>query len=222
MRKLSFLLLILTLSLQSVWAFSEQFKIFESDKKTKSCRTSVVNITNEREPLFCTYVLSPNVGGAKVGTLLFEFILNPNNPKSVEIKDRLVAVLRDLKGQDDSRVVISLVLTNNERLYFDASDFSDWQKDEWRQLLRVSYDKETTEWRSQVMFPLEHMWSSERDLPASTRKRYQYVIERLQSYSIKQLCVSDVYGRVHIELEVPFERPTDGTITNMIKRCKRK
>lgn len=222
MKKTLLLTFVMLFMATTAGAFSEQYKVFESSRRTKTCRTNVINITNEREPLLCTYVFTPQVEGNKEGTLLFEFLLNPNNEKSVEIKDKLVAVLKDLKGPDQSRVIISLHLSNGERIYFDASDFPDWTKDEWRQLIRVSYDKSSNEWRSQIMFPLEHMWSSEQDLPMSTKRRHKYILDRLQNYSIQKLSVTDVYGRVNISLEIPFVRPTDGTFSGMIKKCKKK
>lgn len=221
MKKFFTIIVALWLAVGSSWAFTEQFKVFESGKKTNTCRTNVVNITNEREPLFCTYVFTPFTEGRKEGTLLFEFLLNPNNEKSMEIKDKVVEVLKDLKEGGDSRVVLTLEMSDGERLYFDASDFRDWNKQEWRQLLRVTYDKATSEWRTQVMFPLEHLWSNQQNLSASTGKRHKFVLNKLQNFSIRKLLVTDIYGRVKIELEVLFERPTDGTFSGMVRKCKK-
>ena len=219
--KFSSLLIIAALTCtQFVMAYTEQYKVFDSGKRAKTCRTNVVNITNERNPLFCTYVFTPYADKRDEGTLLFEFLLNPDNQKSIEIKNQMVAVLKGLKAPGDMNVCITLTLSDGEELRFDASGIRDWTKDEWHQLLMVSYDKATAEWRTQIMLPLEQLISSQSADIEGPHKRHKYVLQKLQNFTIKMLRVSADKGADHIELSIPFNRPTDGTFSSMIKRCK--
>lgn len=202
-------------------AFTEQFKMFDNGPKTKTCRTGNLNVTNERDPMFCSYVFTPFQRGKKEGTLLFEFLMNPDNEKSVEIKNKVLVLLKNLKEEPNAKVSISLELKDGENLYFDSNCMGDWKTEEWRQLLRVGYDRDNGEYRTYIMFPLEQMRSDQRELN-SNKKRHNHVIDQLQAKNIVKIIVKKISTRGNVELEIPFERPTDGTFTDMIKKIKNK
>lgn len=221
MKKVIVALLFLLVNIGVVQAFTEQFKMFDNGPKTKSCRTAILNITNERDPLYCSYVFTPYQGGKKEGTLLFEFLMNPDNSKSVEIKNKILSVLKELKAESWAKVSIALEMSDGEQLYFDSSCLGDWTSEEWRQLLRVGYDRENGEYRTYIMFPIEQLKSSKEEL-TSAKKRLKHAIERLQAARISKILVTKNSARSLIELEIPLERPTDGTFTEMMKRIKKK
>lgn len=219
MRLLATLLFLACVSMAQ--AFTEQFKMFDNGPKTKTCRTTNINITNERDPMYCSYVFTPYQKGKNEGTLLFEFLMNPDNEKSVEIKNKVLTLLKELKDEPNAKVSISLGMKNGESLYFDSDCMGDWKTEEWRQLLRVGYDRDNGEYRTYIMFPLEQVRSSEGE-QSRAKKRHKHVVERLQANNIIKIIVKKTSTRGNVELEIPFERPTDGTFTDMIKKIKNK
>lgn len=221
MKKLFSALILMMLCAGSVQAFTEQFKMFDNGPKTKSCRTAVVNITNEREPMYCAYVFTPYQKNKKEGTLLFEFLMNPGNPKSVEIKTQLLDLLKSLKEDQWAKVSISIEMKDGEVFTFDGSTMTDWDNTVWRELIRVSYDKDNGQYRSYIMFPLEQMESSNGTL-SSPKRRHKQIVECLQTKNIVKVRVQKNSARGSIDLEIPFERPTDGTFTDMISKIKNK
>lgn len=216
-----FLSLLFLASVCMAQAFTEQFKLFDNGPKTKSCRTTVVNISNERDPLYCSYVFTPYQRGKKEGTLLFEFLMNPDNETSVEIKNKVLAILKSLKEESWAKVSITIEMNDGEQFIFDSTSLGDWSPQEWRQLLRVSYDRENGDYRTYIMFPLEQMRSSQQEL-ATAKKRHKHIIERLVAQNISRILVNKNTAQGVIELAIPFQRPTDGTFTDMLRRIKKK
>lgn len=221
MKKLILTLLLIAAYVGVSMAFTEQFQIFDNGLKTKSCRTANLNITNEREPMFCSYVFTPYRGGKKEGTLLFEFLMNPDNPTSVNIKNEVLAVLKELKSTPDTEISLSLELTGGERLYFDPSTIHDWSSEEWRQLLHVSYDRDNGDYRTYIMFPIEQLWSSTQKLGRSSKSRHKYILKRLQNANINFITITATNANQSIQLTIPFQRPTKDTFNNMVLRIKK-
>lgn len=205
----------------SLSAFSERFKVTEDGGKTKTCITEVINISNEREANNCVYLFTPFTEGDPVGTLMFEFIMNPNNEKSVEIKNSAITILRDIKNADVSRIELQIHLANGEYLMFNAADIPDWKQTDWRQIVSVSYNRDEGSYRSSFLFPLEHLYSSTTDLDSRQKKRHAYVLKQLQNFTITKLVVIDRMQNATIELEIPFQRPTSETFNDMINRVKK-
>lgn len=220
-KKLFAALLLLLAYVGNVAAFSEQFKVFDNGPKTKSCRSVITNITNERDPMYCSYIFTPFQKGKKEGTLLFEFLMNPDNEKSVEIKNKVLEILKVLKTEQNAKISIALEMSDGERIYFDSNCLGDWTTEEWKQLLRVGYDRDNGEYRTYIMFPLEQMHSDKHEL-TSPSKRHKNVLARLQAVNISRITVSKNSAKGVIELEIPFQRPTDGTFTDMVKKIKSK
>ncbi len=221
MKKLIFAFLLIMAYAGVSMAFTEQFQIFDNGPKTKSCRTANLNITNEREPVFCSYVFTPYRGGKKEGTLLFEFLMNPDNPTSVNIKNEALAVLKELKNTPSTEISLSLELTGGERLYFDPSTIHDWSTGEWRQLIHVTYDRDNGDYRTYIMFPIEQLWSSTQKLSSSSKSRHKYILKRLQNANIDFISIKATTPNDVIQLTIPFQRPTKDTFNNMVQRIKK-
>lgn len=205
----------------SVSAHSEKFKVAENGGKTRTCITEVVNVSNERPGNNCVYLFTPYTDGRPEGTLVFEFIMSPDNEKSVEIKNSAVAILRDIKNVDKSRIELQIHLANAEYLMFNAADIPDWKQQDWRQIVHVMYSREEQQYRSSFMFPLEHLYSSTTDLDTRAKKRHEYVLKQLQNFTITKLVIIDRMDNATIELEIPFQRPTADTFCDMITKVKK-
>lgn len=205
----------------SISAHSEKFKVAENGGKTRTCISEVVNVSNERPGNNCVYLFTPWTEGRPEGTLVFEFIMTPDNDKSVEIKNAAVAILRDIKNVDKSRIELQIHLSNGEYLMFNAADIPDWQQHDWRQIVHVVYSKEEQQYRSSFMFPLEHLYSSTTDLDTRVKKRHDYILKQLQNFTITKLVIIDRMENATIELEIPFQRPTANTFCDMITKVKK-
>lgn len=206
----------------SVSAHSEKFKVADNGGKTRTCISEVVNVSNEHPGNNCVYLFTPYTEGRPEGTLVFEFLLDPENKKSLEIKNSAVAILRDIKNVDMSRIEMQIHLANGgEYLMFNASDIPDWKQEDWRQIVRVVYSKEDQQYRTSFMFPIEHMYSSTTDLDTRAKKRHAYILKQLQNFTITKLVIIDRMENATIELEIPFQRPTAETFSNMIIKVKK-
>lgn len=205
----------------SLSAYSEKFKVAENGGKTRTCITELVNVSNERPGNDCVYLFTPYTEGRPEGTLVFEFLLNSENKKSLEIKNSAVAILRDIKNVDRSRIELQIHLANNEYLMFNAADIPDWQQQDWRQIVNVVYSREEQHYRTSFMFPLEHLYSSTTDLDTRVKKRHEYVLKQLQNFTITKLVIIDRMENATIELEIPFQRPTAETFNDMVNKVKK-
>lgn len=205
----------------SLSAYSEKFKVAENGGKTRTCITELVNVSNERPGNDCVYLFTPYTEGRPEGTLVFEFLLNSENEKSLEIKNSAVAILRDIKNVDRSRIELQIHLANNEYLMFNAADIPDWQQQDWRQIVNVVYSREEKHYRTSFMFPLEHLYSSTTDLDGRVKKRHDYVLKQLQNFTITKLVIIDRMENATIELEIPFQRPTAETFNDMVNKVKK-
>lgn len=220
MKRTLCMLALMMLSVASGWAFSEQFKVVTDDDGNKHCRTSQINITNERDPLLCTYTLAPRLDKKDNATLTFEFV-RTTNQRSIDLSDCVLAISRDLQGAGTSKVVIALHLSNGERIYFDGTSVGGFGKQDWPQLLHVSRDRYNT-MTSFIMFPLEHCWSDKINLSSRAKKRYKYVLDQLSKFDIVQVTVSDIYANINLSNSVPVIRPTAETFREMLRRGGKK
>ena len=171
----------------------------------------------DRTNLVGTYTLATNVGGKDSGTLSFDF-RETENPFSQEIRSAMLRISKDIHDTDNPRISISFTLSNGEQLVFDGSYFHDWAVKEWNQLIHVSYNRETQEYRTYIMFPLEYMKSNIKTMPKRSADRYKYVLKALAKNDIVMLQVRDESRNANVKINIPIDRPTAETMDNMLKK----
>ena len=173
----------------------------------------------DRTNLMGVYTLATNVGGKSSGNLSFEF--NENECKfSQDLRHAFTRVCQDFVEGSDAKISIGFVLASGESFTFDASFFNDWRITEWNDLMHVSYNTETGVYRSYIMFPLDYLISSKKQLPSNPKIRYEYLLEALAKSDIKNLFINDSSEKEDISITIPIHRPTADTMNDMINRKK--
>lgn len=220
-RLLTFLLLVLlhtTLLPTRSLAYTERYSVITDDEGNHHCRTRKVNLTNERDPFLCIYTLADRLDGKASATLTWEVSLT-TNANSQEFGRNMLAVTRDLAESKESRVALSLYLSNGDRLYFDGSTMQDFTNADWHPLIHVS--RENGELTAFLMFPLEQCLSDRQQLSNKAKNRYEFIMKQLQQYDIISVAFTDIYRNTHIEGEFKLARPTAETIRKMVKSNKK-
>lgn len=169
----------------------------------------------DRTNLMGVYTLATNVGGKSSGTLSFDF-KETENAFSRELRMSILRVAKDIHDSQNPDITISFTLSSGEKLYFDGSYFMDWNKNEWNQLLHVTYDRETKIYRSYIMFPLEYMKSNARSMARKSADRYKYVLKALSKNDIVLIQITDESRNAHVKIDIPIDRPTAQTMNDMI------
>lgn len=171
----------------------------------------------ERSNLVGYYTLARNVGGKKSGSLSFDF-KQTNNKFSQEIRNAMLRISKDLHYSNNSIIQISFTLSSGETFTFDGSYFRDWKSDEWHELIHVSYNEESKEYRTFIMFPLEYLKSNTTNMSRSASSRYKYVLKAIAKYNIVQIQVTDRSKSANINITIPIDRTTSETIADMQKK----
>ena len=171
----------------------------------------------DRTNLVGVYTLATNIGGKSSGTLSFDF-KETENKFSRELRDAMLRISKDIHDTPDPHIHIAMTLSSGEVLTFDGSYFHDWTKEEWNQLIHVSYNKETKEYRTYMMFPLEYLKSSNRHMSHNVSERYKYVLKALAKNDIVMLQVFDESNNANVKITIPIDRPTAETIADMQKK----
>lgn len=171
----------------------------------------------DRTNLVGVYTLATNIGGKSSGTLSFDF-KETENKFSRELRDAMLRISKDIHQTHNPRIYISLTLASGETLTFDGSYFHDWTKEEWNQLIHVTYNKETKEYRTYMMFPLEYLKSSVKNMSRNSADRYKYVLKALAKSNIVMLQVVDESNNANVKITIPIDRPTAETISDMQKK----
>jgi len=173
--------------------------------------------SKDRTNLIGTYTLATNIGGKSSGNLSFEFKENECQ-FSQELRQAVSRVCQDFVNGNKSQVSIGFVMANGESFVFNSTMFADWRMSEWNDLIHVSYNSETSEYRSYMMFPLDYMVSSKKNLPNNTKMRYLYLLDVLAKTNITSLFINDLGEEEEIRIQIPIHRPTADTMNDMINR----
>lgn len=201
----------------SVFAKVDRYKTDVGDDHTINHITYELPFyyAQDRTNLMGTYTLATNIGGHSSGTLSFDF-KETENAFSTKLRNSILRVAKDIRDEDSPRIEISFTLSNGETFSFNGSYFEDWKKSEWNQLLHVSYNRETEVYRSYIMFPLEYLKSSVRDLPGKSSKRYNYILKALSKNDISTIHISCESRTANVKIDIPIHRPTAETMNDMI------
>lgn len=214
-----FLTLLCLLYSLSASAYTERFHVITDDEGNRHCRTNKVNITNERDPFYCTITFADRIDGKPSASLCWEIPMT-TNANSRDFCQHILAITKDLMENEGSQVALSLYLSNGDRLYFDGSSLAGFTKSDWHPLIHVS--RESGELVAFLMFPLEYCWSDKVQLGKSAKKRYKYIIDQLQKHNITSVAYTDFYRNVRIEGEFRLARPTADTFKAMVKKCRKR
>lgn len=219
MKRILLLLTAMVMISGNLFARVDRYKTDKDADKTKNHITYQLpfHFGKDRTNLVGTYTLATNIGGKQSGTLHFEFV-ETENELSKEIRKNALRIAKDIHDSETPTISMSLVLANGETFTFDGSYFSDWTKNEWGQLLHVTYNKETSEYRTFIMFPLEFLKSNKRDLSSKSAARYKYMLKVLGSSNINKIVITDIHKYANIKIEIPIDRPTAETIADMVKK----
>ena len=173
----------------------------------------------DRTNLVGSYTLATNVRNKQSGSLSFEFKEN-DCELSQNLRKAILRVMQDYTSDSRAHISIGFELASGETFIFDASYFQDWKQSEWRNLVRVTYNKDTEEYRSYIMFPLDYLVSSKKNLSGNSKTRYKYLLKVLAESNIKRIFVKDMSEHENINISIPIHRPTAETMDDMINRKK--
>lgn len=219
MKKALLLFVMSAMMTGSLFARVDRFKTDVDADKTKNHVTYELPLyfTEDHTNLLGTYTLATNVGGKKSGTLSFDF-RETENEFSKDIRMKMLYIAKDIHENSNPRVAIKFKLNSGEEFTFDGTYFQDWTKSEWNQLIHVTYNVETKTYRTYIMFPLEYMKSSVRDLTGNTGNRYKYMLKAISNHDIVQIQVIGESEGKRVVIDIPIDRPTAETLDAMCKK----
>ena len=219
MKRLLLSVLALGCMVGNLFARVDRYKTDVGADKTINHITYVLPLhyTADRSNLEGSYTLATNIGNKKKGTLSFDF-KQTTNKFSVELRDAILRVSRDLHVSDKSTISISFTLSSGETFVFDGSYFTDWKRGEWHELLHVTHNHETGEYNSFIMFPLEYLRAIHSEMPKKPASRYEYVLKALSKYNITNISIYCRSKSTNVRMDVPIDRPTAETIDHMLKK----
>ena len=219
MKRLLLTVLALCLMTGNLFARVDRYKTDVGADKTVNHITYVLPLhyAADRTNLEGSYTLATNIGGKKRGTLSFDFKQTANK-FSLELRNAVLRIAKDLRETQNPDVSISFTLATGEKFTFDGSYFQDWKKEEWNDLLHVTYNNESDEYRSYIMFPLEYLKSSAKDLSGKASKRYEYVLKALSKNNIVLIQIVDESSNANVKINIPIDRPTAETINDMLNK----
>lgn len=219
MKKTLLLFVMAVMATGSLFARVDRFKTDVDADKTKNHVTYELPLyfSEDRTNLLGIYTLATNVGGKKSGTLSFDF-RETDNQFSKEIRIKMLQIAKGIHENSNPRVAIKFKLNSGEEFTFDGSFFHDWNKNEWNQLIHVTYNADSKLYRTFIMFPLEYMKSSVRDLTGNTGNRYKYMLKAISDHDIVQIQVIGENEGKRVVIDIPIDRPTSETINAMCKK----
>lgn len=171
----------------------------------------------DRTNLIGSYTLATNIGNKSSGNLSFEFVEN-ECPFSQDLRKAVSKVTKDFVNGSKAEITIGFEMANGEVFMFNSTYFKDWRMSEWNDLINVTYNSETGVYRSTIMFPLDYLTSSVKNLPSNTKMHYVYLLEVLAKTNIKRLFINDSNEEEDININIPIHRPTAETMNDMINR----
>lgn len=219
MKRICLLLMAVLMAAGSLYARVDRYKTDVDVDKTINHITYELPFyyDKDRTNLVGFYTLATNISGKKSGTLSFDF-RETQNLFSQNIRKAILRLAKDLRESRDIYVSMAFTLASGEVFSFDASFFEDWSMAEWNQLIHVTYDRETNEYRSYIMFPLEFLITNGPKIQKTSAARYAYVLKALSKSNIVQITVQSRSNQAQINLNIPIDRPTAETMNHMINK----
>lgn len=219
MKRLLLTVFALCLMTGNLFALVDRYKTDVGADKTVNHITYVLPLhyAADRTNLEGSYTLATNIGGKNRGSLSFDF-KQTSNKFSLELRNAILRIAKDLRETENPDVSISFTLASGEQFTFDGSYFKDWKKEEWNDILHVTYNEETEEYTSFIMFPLEYLKSNVKDLSGRISSRYDYVLKALSKHNLVLIQIVDQSRNANVKINIPIDRPTAETINHMLNK----